>query len=178
MTDVLGTGQSTAATSKPKARRAAKNKPLPRVLAVVDGTESSGRVTKYLLDLHARSGGLDVVLLNVQPKPEVGRLRGYGSFRRAQIDDRLINDLGKRVVTSAARHLEAAGIAHKERIELGEAAETIISCAHEEQCELIVIAESRPNAFSRWLMRRTGTVINSVASVVIHLAHVPVLMAK
>ena len=124
------------------------------MLAVVDGTESSGRVTKYLLDLHARDGAFEVVLLNVQPKPEVGRLRGYGSFRRAEIDDRLINDLGKRVVTSAARHLDAVSIAHKDRIELGDTAETIVRCADEEKCDLIVLAEPKPGVVRQWLMRR------------------------
>jgi nucleotide-binding universal stress UspA family protein len=175
MTD-LGTHCASSAT-KPKIKKEAETKSPLRVLAVIDGSESSGRVTKYLLDLHARDGALDVVLLNVQPPPAVGRLRGYGSFRRAQIDDRLINDLGKRVVTSTARHLDAANIAHKDRIELGDLAETIVRCADEEKCDLIVLAESQPSALQRWLMRTTGAVIHSVASVVIHRARVPVLFA-
>ena len=123
------------------------------MLAVVDGTECAGRVTKCLLDLQTRNDAIEVVLLNVQPKPEVGRLRGYGSFRRTEIDDRLINDLGKRVVTSAARHLDAAGIVHKDRIELGDPAETIVRCADEEKCDLIVLAEPNPSQLRQWLMR-------------------------
>ena len=178
MTDTLATRAKTAATSKPKTKRNAEKKLPLRVLAVVDGTESSGRVTKYLLDLYARDGAIEVVLLNVQPKPEVGRLRGYGSFRRAEIDDRLINDLGKRVVTSAARHLDAANIAHKDRIELGDPAEAIVRCADEEKVDLIVLAEPKPDVVRQWLMRTTGTVVHSVASVVIHFAQVPVLIAK
>ena len=148
------------------------------MLAVVDGSESSGRVTKYLLDLHARDVAFEVVLLNVQPMPEVGRLRGYGSFRRAEIDDRLINDLGKRVVMSAARHLDAASILHKDRIELGNPADTIVRCADDEKCDLIVLAELRPGVVRQWLMRKTGLVVGSIASVVIHLAPVPVLIAN
>lgn len=176
MTDVFARRANNAAKSKAKGK-AEKKSPL-RVLAVVEGSESTGRVTKYLLDLHARDGALDVVLLNIQPLPEVGRLRGYGSFRRADVDDRLINDLGRRVITSAGRHLDAASIAHKDRIELGDAAETIVACADEEKCDLIVLGESRPSVILQWLMRTTGAVINSVASVVIHLARVPVLIAK
>ena len=174
MTDVL----ATAAMSKQKERRTAEKKPPLRVLAVVDRSESSGRVTKYLLDLHARDVPCEVVLLSVQPMPEVGRLRGYGSFRRAEIDDRLINDLGKRVVTSAARHLDAASILHKDRIELGDAAATIVRCAEEEKCDLIVLAEPRPSIVRQWLMRNTGLVAGSIASVVIHLVPVPVLIAN
>lgn len=149
-----------------------------RVLAVVDSTESTGRVTKYLLRLKSWNDAVDVVLLNVQPQPETGRLRGYGSFRRAEVDDRLINDLGRRVVTSAGRYLDAAHIAHRGRIELGDPVATIVRCADEEHCDLIVLAEARPNIVSRWLMRNTGIVLDSVASVVIHCANAPVVIAK
>jgi nucleotide-binding universal stress UspA family protein len=175
MADLLARNTNNA--PKSKARKQPERKSPLRVLAVVDGSECAGRVTKYLLDLHARDGTLDVVLLNIQPLPAVGRLRGYGSFRRAEVDDRLINDLGKRVVTSAARHLDAANIAHKDRIELGDPVETIVRCTDEEKCDLIVLAESKPNAVQQWLMRNTGTVVHSVASVVVHLARVPVLVA-
>jgi len=175
MTNLIARRPKNAA--KPKAMAEGTKSPL-RILAVVDGSESTGRVTKHVLDLYAREGALDVVLLNIQPRPETGRLRGYGSFRRADVNDRLINDLGRRVIASAARHLDGANIAHKDRIELGEPTETIIRCADEEQCGLIVLAESRPTAIREWLMRTTGAVVNSVASVVIHLAHVPVLIAK
>jgi hypothetical protein len=55
---------------------------------------------------------------------------------------------------------------------------TIIRCADEEQCGQIVLAESGPSAIREWLMRTSGAVVNSVASVVIHLARVLVLIAK
>jgi nucleotide-binding universal stress UspA family protein len=175
MADLLARNTSNAAKSK--ARKMPEQKLPLRVLAVVDGSECAGRVTKYLLELHARDGALDVVLLNIQPLPAVGRLRGYGSFRRAEVEDRLINDLGKRVVTSAARHLDAANIAHKDRVELGDPVRTIVRCADEEKCGLIILAEGKPNVVQQWLMLKTGAVVHSVASVVIHLARVPVVVA-
>ena len=165
------------AVSPAPAPRQVNIRPL-RVLAVVDGTERAGRVTKCLLDLQARNEAIDVVLLNVQPEPEVGRLRGHGSFRRAAVDDRLINDLGRRVVTSAARHLDAAGIAHKDRIELGDPTDTVVRCADEERCDLIVLAEPKPGPVRRWLMTAGGLVVGSVAGVVIHLANVPVMVVR
>jgi nucleotide-binding universal stress UspA family protein len=176
MTDLLAHPAKPTTLPRPNASPA-NSSPL-RVLAVVDGTECTGRVTKYLLDLKSRNDAVEVVLLNVQPQPEVGRLRGYGSFRRNEIDDRLINDLGKRVVASAARHLDAASIAHKDRIELGDPVETIVRCADEEKSDLIVLAEPKPNVVRQWLMRTTGLVLHSVASVVIHFAKAPVLVAK
>jgi nucleotide-binding universal stress UspA family protein len=165
-----------AGLHEPKAMRA-NTKPW-RVLALVDGTEGAGRVLKCLLDLHTRTSSIDVVLLNVQPAPVVGRLRGYGSFRRAEVEDRLINELGKRAITSAGRHLDAAGIGHKDRIELGEPAETVIRCANEEKCDLIVLAEPKPGPVRQWLMRNSGVVIHSVAGIVTHLASAPVLIAR
>lgn len=177
MTDLRARPAKPTTSPEPKARQV-NSGPRLRVLAVVDGTECAGRVTKCLLNLQTRNDAIEVVLLNVQPKPEVGRLRGYGSFRRTEINDRLINDLGKRVVTSAARHLDAASIAHKDRIELGGAAEAVVRCADEERCDLIVLAESKPGIVRQWLMRTTGIATHSVASVVIHFANIPVLIAK
>jgi nucleotide-binding universal stress UspA family protein len=147
-----------------------------RILAGVDGSESSGRVMKCLIGLYVGRGPIEVVLLNVQPKPQDWRMRGYGWFQREAIHDRLINDLGKRVIASAARHLDSAGVTHKDRIELGEPGETILRCAREEDCDLIVLAEPRPGVVRTWLMRTVRLSLGSVASVVIHLARVPVVV--
>ena len=149
-----------------------------RVLAAIDGSEHTGRVTKCLIDLYARREMIEVVLLSIQPEPQNGRLRGYGSFRREEVRDRLINDLGKRIVVSAARHLDAAGLGHKERIELGETTETIVRCAREEGCGLIVLAERPPGPLGRWLIHTTGLSAGSVAGAVSHLTQIPVMIAK
>ena len=148
-----------------------------RVLAVVDGSECTGRVMKCLIGLCVGCGPIEVVLLNVQPKPQDWRLRGYGWFQREATHDRLINDLGKRVIASAARHLDGSRVAHKDRIELGEPGETILRCAQEEDCDVIVLAEPRPGAVRSWLMRNLRLSIGSTASLVIHLARVPVVIA-
>jgi nucleotide-binding universal stress UspA family protein len=149
-----------------------------RILAIVDGSEGTGRVIKYLLGLRALGAPFDVVLLNIQPEPEDWRLRGYGWFKREAIRERIVSDLGRPAVASAGRQLDGAGIAHKDRIELGEAADTIVRCAREEECDFIVLAEPTPGAVRRWLMRSAGMSIGSIASVVIAFAHVPVVVAK
>jgi nucleotide-binding universal stress UspA family protein len=149
-----------------------------RILATVDGSECSGRVIKFLISLRALHASLEVVLLNVQPEPGDWRLRGYGWFKREAIRERLRNDLGGPVVASVGRRLDGAGIKHKDRIELGEAADTILRCAREEECDLIVLAETPPGIIRRWLVRAAGLSIGSVASVVIGFAHVPVVVAK
>lgn len=147
-----------------------------RVLAAIDGSEGSGRVLNHVMCLPQRYGAVEVVVLNVQPKPQDWRLRGWGWFQREAIHDRLINDLGRRVIASADRQLDAAGIIHRNRIELGEAGETIARCAREEGCDLVVLAEPRPGAVRMWLMRKGGLSTGSIAGIVVHLAQVPVVL--
>ena len=149
-----------------------------KVLAAVDGSQSTSFVLKRLIELNESRVAIDVVLLNVQPRPQEWRLRGYQSFMRKEVEDRLINDLGGKVVASAARQMDVVGIRYRHRIELGDPAEVIVRCARDEGCDLIVLAEPTPSTVRRWLMVALGLAFGSVASVVVHLAPVPVLVAK
>jgi nucleotide-binding universal stress UspA family protein len=167
-----------APASQAEGNESAKDARPVKILAVVDGAEHTGRVMKYLLGLCASLSLVDVVLLNIQPEPQDWRMRGYGWFKREEIHDRLINDLGKRIVTSAGRQLDGAGIPHRDRIELGDPTDTIVRCAREEGCDLIVLAEPEPGRLRRWLMRMSGLTIHSVASVVIHFTSAPVVIAR
>lgn len=149
-----------------------------RILAVVDGTERTGRVLDYLVSSAGRGQASEVVVLNVLAEPEDWRLRGYGSFMRDQVRDRLLNDLGKPVVRSAGRRLERTGIPHRARIEIGPAAETIVRCAIEEGCSLVVLGAPAAGPFRRWLTQVAALSFNSVADRVIQLSPVPVVVAK
>lgn len=159
------------------AQRAVAAKQLSKkILAVVDGSERTGRVLEYLI--WQCETPIEVVVLNVQPAPEDWRLRGYVSFKQDEIFDRLVNDLGKPIVTSVGRTLDQIGIDHKERIELGEQAATILRCAKEERCDLIVVSEPRSSAFRRWLTKTVGLTFGSVATDVVQLAKVSVVVVK
>jgi nucleotide-binding universal stress UspA family protein len=164
-------------------RPEAKQRPHPevgvlKVLAVIDGSERAGRVLDYLRGLALHGAKVETVLLNVQPQPEDGRSRGYGSFKKELIYDRLINDLGRRVVSSAGRRLGQATIVHKERIEVGDAAETILRVAHEERCGLILLGEAHPGVVRRWLAKATSVTLGSIGSQVVQLADMPVVVVK
>jgi nucleotide-binding universal stress UspA family protein len=148
-----------------------------RILAVVDGSECAGRVVKCVIDLYVGRQPIEVVLVNIQPMPQEWRLRGYGWFARDAIRDRLVNDLGRRVIASAARHLDAAGVSHKGRVEIGERGETIARCAREERCGLIVLAEPRRGALRRWLARTAHLSVGSVIAELIDRLRVPVVVA-
>jgi nucleotide-binding universal stress UspA family protein len=148
-----------------------------KVLAVIDGSERTGRVLDYLRRLALHGAKIETVLLNVQPKPEDGRLRGYGSFKKQVIYDRLINDLGRRVA-SAGRRLGQATIVHKELVEVGDAVETILRVAHEERCGLILLGEADPGVVRRWLAKAARVTLGSIGSQVVQLADVPVVVVK
>jgi nucleotide-binding universal stress UspA family protein len=149
-----------------------------KVLAVVDGSARSAGVLDFLTAQAGDRSLLDVVVLNVQPMPEDWRLRGYGSFKRDEIRDRLINDRGRPVVANAAARLDYVGIAHTERVEIGEIAETIERCAREEACDQIVIAEPRSGALRRWLAKQAGITIGSTVSQLLQLAERPVVVVR
>jgi nucleotide-binding universal stress UspA family protein len=144
-----------------------------KVLATIDRSEAAGLVTKFLLALHAQGARLQVVLLNVQTPPQPGGRRFGRELERTEL-----LDLGRRAVMATARHLDAAGMVHEDRVELGDPAETILRYASEQNCGLIVLAEPRSGAVRDWLMRWTGLAIRSTTNSVIHCAGVPVVIAK
>ena len=148
-----------------------------KVLAVVDGTQGTNAVLNQLCDLHECGAALDVVLLNVQPKPQDWRLRGYHLFKREEVEDRLINELGGRVIAVASQRLDAAGIPHRNMIELGETAETVTRLAREEGCDLIMVGQPPPGALWRWLTAKAGVIAGSGAAVA-QASLVSVLLAR
>lgn len=161
--------------AQPLATRPARNP--YRILAVVDGTERTNYVVEFIASLASHGGAIEVVVLNVQSKRHDHRLRGYQSFKRSEIDDRLINDVGMPIVASASRRLEKLGIAAQGRVEIGEPADVILKCAAEEHCDAVVIGELQPNAFSRILIRALG-VVSGTAPSLAALSERPVILVK
>jgi Universal stress protein family len=121
---------------------------------------------------------IEVVLLNVQPEPTDGRLRGYGSFKRAEIKTRLTDCLGRRAVTAAGRVLSRAGIEHVQRVEIGDTVETVLRVAHEEHCGLIVVGNPVPGRVQKWLQRSLGLLLPTLGCKIAQLSEVPVFVVK
>lgn len=149
-----------------------------KLLALVDGTEQTGRVLDFIKRLVENTAKVDVVLLNVQPRPADGRLRGYGSFKRNEIQDRLINDLGKRAIATAGKRLDQSRIAHVSRIEIGDDTATVLRVAKQEDCDAIVVGTSAAGPIGRWLTKTIGVCKGSIALRLAALADVPVLVVK
>ena len=115
-----------------------------------------------------------VVVLNAQPKPQEWQTRGIA---REAIRDRL-QELGHKATTLITERLEQAQISAKPRVELGDPADTIIRCAKEEGCDLIVMAAKRLGRVRSALVRNTGVTWGSVAAQVVKLADIPVVVVK
>jgi hypothetical protein len=160
-------------------RRQARNASLHRfrVLAVIDGSERTGRVVQCALNLAERGVPLEVVLLGTVPEPVTGRLRGYGSFKRDVIEADL-KAMGRRAVSAAARRLAKEEVPLKERVEIGDAVETILRAVAEEASDIILIADKPPNMVQRCLTKVFGVAVPSLAYRVIQSSAVPVVVAK
>lgn len=151
---------------------------LRRILAYVDGTERTNRVLGYLTTLSGRDSPIDVVLLNVQPQPENWRLRGYETFKQDEVRDRLVNDLGAPIIAGVGRHLDQLGIPYTSRVELGETAETIVRCAREEKCDVVIMAEPAARGIRGWIAKAAGMLSGSTAGRLIQIAETPVVVLK
>jgi nucleotide-binding universal stress UspA family protein len=149
-----------------------------RILSVISEKECADNVIACILNLRAMNLSFEVFLLNVQPSPETGRLRGYGTFKENEIRDRIIDVFGRPILAYAGKQLDGAGIEHRDLIKLGDPAETILNCAREEKCDLILLSEAAPGKIRQWLMRSAGISIGSVASVVLGFSEAPVLVVR
>ncbi|MFZ1104956.1 MAG: universal stress protein [Hyphomicrobiaceae bacterium] len=149
-----------------------------RMLTVIDGSERTGRIVELVLDLARKGLPVEAVVLGVIPEPPDGRLRGYGSFKRKEVHARLKDLMGSRAVAAAVRRLDQAGVTHKDRIEVGDPAETILRVADEEACDIVLLGDAPAGGFRCWLSKTTGLLVATVASEVAQLATLPVLLIK
>lgn len=149
-----------------------------RMLTVIDGSERTGRIIELVLDLARKGLPVEAVVLGVIPEPPDGRLRGYGSFKRKEIHARLKEVMGGRTIAAAARRFDQAGVTHKDRIEVGDLAETILQVADEEACDVVLLGDAPAGALRRWLPKLTGLSVATVASEVTQLAAIPIVVVK
>ncbi|MCA6114677.1 universal stress protein [Bradyrhizobium sp. WSM 1738] len=145
----LGNGAPTFSNSQSAARvRAAK---LLRLLAVVDGTESTNRIVDFITAFSEGRAATEAVVLNVQSKRLDARLRGYQNFKKDEIDDRLINELALPILNSVTSRLEKAGILCSSKAEIGDPVTTILRCAAENACNVILVGAQPSKALDSWM---------------------------
>lgn len=170
-------------TEKPQDHRTVQHAADPtarplKVLAVIDGSEQTGRVIEYALSLGKSCRPLDVVLLGLVQEPSDGRLRGYGSFKRKEVHAHLKERMDQRAISAAARRFDHANIAHKDRIEIGDPAESILRVAKEEGAGIILIGDAPAGIVRRWLPKAIGLSLATTAIQIAQQAAVPVVVLK
>jgi nucleotide-binding universal stress UspA family protein len=137
-----------------------------KVLLPVDGSDQSKRAIDFFLTHIKRTGPVEAVLLNVHPASETRAL--------AMHRDTILADLrrsAEEVLAEPRRRLDAGGIPYKERLELGDIAQTIVKVAREEGCAHIIMGTRGQGAI-------VGLLLGSVATNVLQLTDVPVTLVK
>jgi nucleotide-binding universal stress UspA family protein len=145
-----------------------------RVLAVIDGEPGARAIFDFLTTMPGQDPAGDIVLLNLQPRPDEVRTR-------AILADKVHQHLmarGQAVIAKVKEALVETGLTYRSRVEIGDDAETIVRCAHEEGCNLIVLTAREAAGLHRRLLKSTGIAICSRAGQVAEISDLPVLILK
>ena len=141
-----------------------------RVLVAVDGSGHSARVVKEVLRLKDEiKGGLDVLLVNVQPQVPIGEVLLEGRPSGLERLEQPLRERGAAVLAPILAELRASRVEVRAEVELGDPATAIERLAGKFHCELIVMG-------ARGLGAVAALFMGSVATKVLHLARVPVLL--
>lgn len=141
-----------------------------KILLAVDGSKHSLAAVQSLIehaDWYRDKPSVELVTVHL-PVP---RLPGISKFvSKAQIRD-YYQEEGEALLARAKKMLERAGIAYQARVLVGPVAETIVAHAKDRRCDMIFVGTRGMGAAGNMLL-------GSTAARVLHLAGVPVLVAK
>ncbi len=138
-----------------------------KVLIPVDGSPASLRAVDFAIEMASQNPGSSLVLLNVQ---NIAAMALAGEAIAGDLQEAASQASGE-ALNKALEKLEAAGIAFKTLVRMGQAAETIAQVAREEDIQHIAMG-------TRGLGLIQGLLLGSVAMKVIHLAQVPITLIK
>lgn len=139
-----------------------------RVLIPIDGSRTSERAVRHLIELSKGHQSLEVHLLNVQQKADAWEVRRFlkeDEITRTQLEH------GAAALRSAQALLERAGIAFESHIEIGDPADRIARFAKRKRVGKIIMGTHGRGSV-------TGLLMGSVAAKVLHLVTVPVSLVK
>jgi nucleotide-binding universal stress UspA family protein len=139
------------------------------ILIAVDGSAHSDRAVKHAIRLFQDSHkALRLHLVNVQFPISYGEISVYVAGADVK---RFAREAGMRLLSSARRLLERAGVPCTEHVAIGPVAETIVRYAKSRRCDAIIMG-------TRGLGSVAGLVLGSVATKVIHCTKLPVTLIK
>jgi nucleotide-binding universal stress UspA family protein len=141
-----------------------------KILLAVDGSKPALQAAKLLVehaDWYREKPGVELVTVHL-PVPKLGNMGAAVS--KAQIE-RYYREEGEQNLAAAKKLLDRAGIAYEAHVLVGPVAETIAKHAKSSRCDLIMIGTHGRTAIA-------DALIGSTASKVLHIADVPVLLAR
>lgn len=139
-----------------------------KALVPVDGSAASLRAVEYAIKLRRACQAGEIVLINVQPPPDSWELR---RFMKAAEIEAMQETRGGDALASARKLLDDAGVACEPEVLLGPVAESIVACAREKGCDLIIMGNKGETFVEE-------VVTGSVAHAVLRLSQLPVTYVK
>ena len=146
---------------------------MSRMLLCFDGSEHATRATQFVTEFVIALKAPEICVLNVQNDPaDLGSelQLSFDSLEQAQA---LAHEQGRTVLKAAEELLDRAmsPSAYSVHIRLGARAESIIQCAVDLSCDLVVIG-------SRGLGAIQSVLLGSVTIKVLHLSSIPVIVVR
>ena len=141
-----------------------------KILLAVDGSKPALEAAKLLVehsDWYRKKPEVELVTVHL-PVPRLGNMSAAVS--KAQIE-RYYREEGEQNLAAAKKLLDRAGLDYQARVLVGPIAETIAKHAKTSRCDLIMIGTHGRTAIA-------DALIGSTASKVLHIADVPVLLAR
>ncbi len=141
-----------------------------KILLAVDGSKFSLDAVDCLIehaDWYREKPVVELVTVHLPvPKlPRMGMVVGKNQIQRYYEEE------GEAALAAAKKKLEAAGIAYKASVLVGQVAETIVQHASKSRCDLIFIGNQGRTAAANMLL-------GSTATKVLHISKTPVLLVR
>jgi nucleotide-binding universal stress UspA family protein len=140
-----------------------------KILALVDGSESSSRAVRYVIEMSAAcKEAPDVHLLNVQLPVTPGNIGRH--VNHGDLDD-YYHDEGMRALAPGRRLLDDAGVKHAFHIGVGDIGETVAKYVKELSAQQIAMG-------TRGLGPVAGMLLGSVTTKVVQAVGIPIVLVK
>jgi len=135
-----------------------------KILVPVDSSSNSRHAIQHVLREYKSNPGVDIHLLNVQPR--------FSRYVTRFVDRRAVKavheEASEKVLRPIRQMLDAAGASYAVHLAVGDKAISIAEASQQLRCDQIVIGTARKNAFIRAIQ-------GSVTTQVIELTTVPVV---
>jgi nucleotide-binding universal stress UspA family protein len=141
-----------------------------KILLAVDGSKHSLDAVEFLIghaDWYREKPSVELLTVHL-PLPRLPRMNLV--VGKNQIE-RYYREEGEASLAGARKRLDAAGIRYHASVLVGQIAETIVAHAKKSRCDLICVGTHGRSVAGNMLL-------GSVATKVLHIARIPVLLAR